>query len=135
MAMKHDPEEWTQERFEKDPDARFLINKNIFIPPESQPARGGRHFKTSGDNWCIYLYVAPNEGVTDDGKPMRDIAGAPQFLWSCTVDGLYKAVATTPVEAIEALMRRYADLVGQGSERYEDNLFRLLKFLRGRVSK
>lgn len=65
---------------------------------------------------------------------MRDIAGAPQFIWS-TVDGLYKAVATTPVEAIEALMRRYADLVGQGSERYEEDLFRLLKFLRGRVSK
>jgi hypothetical protein len=135
MAMKHDPEEWTQERFEKNPDARFLINKNVFIPPESQPGHGGRHFKTSGDSWCIYLFVAPNDGVTEDGVIERHIENAPKFHWSCTVDGLYKAVATTPMEAIEALMRRYADLVGQGSERYEENLFRLLKFLRGRVSK
>ena len=137
MAMKHDPEEWTQERFEKNPDAMFLINKNVFIMLEGQPTHGGgRHFKTRGEDWCIYLRVTPNEGVTDDGKLMRDIAGSPQFFWTCSVDGLYKYVATNPLEAIEGLMRRYADLVGQGgSVKYEGHLLRLLKFLKGRASK
>jgi hypothetical protein len=92
-----------------DPGDAFMVSRNVFMPTTS--AGYDRIYVSKG----VYLMVTPNN------------------LWVSALGGtLTSEESKTPLQAVESLMCRYANLVIQGVMSAEEDLAMLLKFLKSR---
>lgn len=106
LVLKMRAKDWTPDC---DPGDAFMVSGNVFLPTTSSGY--DRIYVSKG----VYLMVTPNN------------------RWVSALGGTFMSKeCETPLQAVESLMHRYAELVIQGFMYAEEDLAMLLKFLKSR---